>query len=179
MIGLLPTIFAAAGETQGISALGLDPLAILAQTVTFLLVFWLLKKFALNKIVATLETRRKTIDKGVLLGREMEAEKAKLDEQVEARLKEARIAADKILASAGIESNEIMKAAEEKATKKTEAMIAEAHAKIDEDLKRARTELEKEMLSLVAEATEAIINEKLDTPKDNNLIVKALKEAQS
>jgi F-type H+-transporting ATPase subunit b len=178
VIGLLPTIFAATEGSQGIAALGLDPLAILAQTVTFLLVFWLLKKFALNKIVATLETRRKTIDKGVLLGREMEAEKAKLDEQIEARLKEARQEADKILAGAARESNEVMKAAEEKAAKKTEAMIAEARTKMSEDLKRARTELEKEMLSLIAEATEAIIHEKLDTAKDNALIANALKEAQ-
>jgi F-type H+-transporting ATPase subunit b len=177
---LLPTLFAStAEEAEGIAALGIDPLAILAQAVTFLVVFWVIKKFALTKIVGTLEERRKVIDKGVLLGRKMEIEQDKLDEKIAASLKEARRDADKIINQAQQEGNAIIKAAEEKASKKVDDMIADAHAKIDDDLVRARKDLEHEMLSLVADATEAIINEKLDTTKDNALITRALKGAQS
>ena len=62
----------AAEEPAGIAALGIDPLAILAQAGTFLVLFWVVKKFALNKISATLEERRKTIDQGVRLGQKRE-----------------------------------------------------------------------------------------------------------
>ena len=65
----LLTSFGAAEETKGIGALGIDALAILAQAATFLILFLIIKKFALEKIVATLEKRRKTIDDGVRLGR--------------------------------------------------------------------------------------------------------------
>jgi F-type H+-transporting ATPase subunit b len=174
MIALLPTLFAAVEEPEGIAALGLDPLAILAQAVTFLVAFWIIKRFALEKIVKTLEDRRKTIDKGVLLGREMEAEKAKLDERVAEALKKARLEADKIIQQANQEGGQLIKAAEEKAAKKMETMVADAHAKIEDDLSRARKDLEAEMLALVADATEAIIDEKLDTQKDNALIARAL-----
>jgi F-type H+-transporting ATPase subunit b len=169
----------AAEEPQGIAALGIDPLAILAQAVTFLLTFWIIKKFALSKIVTTLEARRKLIDKGVLLGRKMEAEQERLEEKVAASLKDARREADKIINQAQQEGNEIIKAAEEKASKKVDDMIADAHAKIDDDLARARKDLEHEMLSLVADATEAIINEKLDPQKDNALIARALEGAEA
>jgi len=95
----LLNIFAAEEEAGGISALGLDPLAILAQAITFLLLFWILKKFALTKIVDTLEKRRKTIDEGVELGLKMAEEQEKLNAKIEEKLAQARVEADKIIAA--------------------------------------------------------------------------------
>ncbi len=177
MIALLQ-IFAAtegqAEEVAGIAALGIDPLAILAQAVTFLVLFWIVKKFALEKIVKTLEDRRKTIDSGVRLGLEMRAEKEKLDEAVEQKLHEARLEADKILAGAQHEAGSIVKQAETTAVSKVETMITDAHARIEDDVRKAKRELEKEMVNLVADATEIVLGEKLDAPKDDELVKRAL-----
>ena len=163
-----------AAEATGIAALGLDPLAILAQAGTFLLLFWVVKKFALGKIVQTLEERRKTIDDGVRLGLKMEAEQAKLEETVEAELQKARVASDQILAAAQKEAGEIIQAAEDKASQKVDQMVADAHVRIEDDMQRARKSLEKDILSMVADATEIIIEEKLDEKRDNNLIQRTL-----
>lgn len=174
----LLTGFAATEEAQGIAALGIDPIAILAQAATFLLLFWVIKKFALDKIVESLEKRRKTIDDGVRLGREMEAEKEQLDEKVEIALKKARTEADAIIAQAREESGGIIKEAETKASQKVDTMLAEAHNKIEEDIERARKGLEQEMRNLVAEATEEIIREKLDAKKDASLLDRALQKVR-
>ena len=173
MVTVLPILFSSE-EAGGIAALGIDPLAILAQAVTFLVLFYIVKKFALDKIVNTLETRRKTIDNGVKLGYEMEAEKTKLDERVASALKEARVESDKILAGAQTEARQMLKDAEQLAGKKTAELIAEAHVKISTDVEKARKQLEADTLALVAEATEAIIGEKLDVKKDASLISRLL-----
>lgn len=165
-------------ESAGIAALGLDPLAILAQALTFLVLFLILKKFALDGIVSTLEKRRKTIDDGVRLGLEMEAEKTKLDEQVDKVLQKARGEADKIIAQAHEESGSIIKDAEEKAVAKVDGMIADARNKIEGEVNQARKNLEQETLRLVANATEIIIQEKLTASKDAKLVEKALEEAK-
>lgn len=178
MIALLPTLFAEAAEPQGIAALGLDPLAILAQAVTFLVLFFLIKKFALSKIVKTLEDRRKTIDKGVLLGMEMEKEKTALDEKVEALLQQARADADKIIAGGQAEAGSIIKKAEDDAKRKADALMADAHNRIGEDIERAKTELKKDMVELVATATGALVREKVDARKDTQLIEKILEEVR-
>ncbi len=170
------TIFASTEEVSGIGALGIDPLAILAQAATFLLLFFIIKKFALTKIVATLESRRKTIEDGIRLGREMEAEKEQLDEKVKATLKEARIESDKIIADSHEEAGSVIKEAEDSANRKTDMMLADAHVKIEEDTDKARVGLEKEMRGLVAEATEAIIKTKLDSKADADLLGKTMKE---
>ena len=66
----------------GIAALGVDLKSLILQIITFVLVFWLLKKFAFEKIVKTLDERRQTIDQGVELGQKMAEEKQRLDEQI-------------------------------------------------------------------------------------------------
>ncbi len=175
----LLTVFGATEEAQGIAALGIDPLAILAQAFTFLVLFFVIKKFALDGIVATLEKRRKTIDDGVRLGREMEAEKERLDEKIAAALAKAREQADKIIAEGHTEAGEIMSKAETNATRKVDAMLADAHARIDEDIDNARKGLEQDMRLLVAEATELILEEKLDAKKDASLLTRALAKVRS
>lgn len=179
MFGLLTFIGSKFAAEGGIATLGVDGKALILQIITFLIVYWLLKRFALSKIIAALEQRRETIDKGVTLGREMEAEKADLEQKVQARLREARKEADKILASAHQEAGELLKDAEATASRKAEQIVNEAHARIDDELKKARKGLEQDMLDLVAEATEVIIDEKLDAKKDQSLINKALSEVRT
>jgi F-type H+-transporting ATPase subunit b len=173
-------LFAATGHAAeenpaGIAALGIDPLAILAQAGTFLLLFWVVKKFALEKIVKSLEERRQTIDEGVTLGYEMAEERARLEEKVEAELRKTRDKADLIVAEAHKEAGEVVKAAEASAAAKVDDMLADARSRIEDDMKRAKQELQKDILGFVADATEAIIGEKLDAKKDDALIKRALK----
>jgi F-type H+-transporting ATPase subunit b len=175
VIALLPTLLAeAAAEPQGIAALGIDPLAVLAQAFTFLVLFFLIKKYALGKIVKTLEDRRKTIDSGVLLGIEMQKEKSALEIQVEKILQQARIDADKIIASGQTEAGAIIKKAEDDAKRKADALMDDAHNRIGEDIERAKKELQKDMVQLVYTETGLLIQEKFDAKKDASLIEKLL-----
>lgn len=169
-------IFAATEDLEGIAALGIDPWAILAQTVTLLTLFYVVKKFALNKIVTMLQERHKKIDSGVRLGYKMEKEFSNLQEKVEAELHKARLDADTIIDEAHQESSQIVKAAEEKASHKVEQMLADAEAKIATDMQRARKELQQDVVNLVADATEVVLREKLDAKTDMKLVERAIAE---
>ena len=165
---------AAEEEAAGIAALGIDPWAILAQAVTFLVLFVVIKKFALEKIIKSLEERRQTIDKGVRLGYEMAEERAKLEAKIDAELRKTREQADQIIADAKKEAGEALKAAEAAAAQKVDAMLADADLRIEDNMQKARQELKAQMLEYVADATEVIIGEKLDAKKDEGLIKRAL-----
>lgn len=174
----LTIIFAVEGSEGGIGALGVNLKSLILQIATFILVFLLLKKFALDKIVKTLDERKQTIDQGVELGQKLAEEKQRLDTEVEKVLQKAREQADKIIEGGRTEVAALLKAAEESATKKANNIINEAQAHITEEIARARKQLERETVELVAEATEAVIDEKLDLKKDQSLIEKALQEAR-
>lgn len=160
---------------EGIAALGLDPAAILFQAGTFLILFFLIKKYALQKIVDGLEGRRQKIEESLKTAEEIEKRDRENRQETEKLLKEARAQADEVLAKAHEESGSIIKAAESVAGAKAEKMIADSQSKMKADIQKAKIELKSEMLSLVAEATETVINEKLDERKDHALLEKALK----
>lgn len=164
-------------EAQGIAALGLDPIAIAAQLITFLLLFWVVKKFALDGIVKNLQKRNEDINRGLHLTAEMDKQKAELEERVDAVLKTARQDADGILAEARKESGQIIKAAEESAGRKADEILRAAEGKIERDIADARRGLRTEMAGLVSEATEAILGEKLNDGGDRKLVENYLKEA--
>ncbi len=178
MINTLLTRFAAEEaheEASGFAALGFDVKAFLIQLVTFLLVFYILRRFAFGKIVEMLEKRRQTIEEGVRLTTQLSEEKSKLDREVAQARADARREADEIIAASHQKAKTIVKDAETEAESKAANIIAEAQNRIAEESARARRKLEHEVIGLVAEATEVIVQEKLDPKKDAELVTKALR----
>jgi F-type H+-transporting ATPase subunit b len=166
-------------SSSGLGALGVDPKAFLIQLVTFVLAFFVLRKYAFKPILKVLDQRRETIESGVTLGEEMKKERTKLEDEVADALHKARQEADAIVSQAQESGRQAIREAEDKAREKAAGILAEAEARITQDTARARKQLEKELVSLVAEATEAIIEEKVDAKKDAALIERALKERQT
>lgn len=162
-------------SASGIGALGLNLTSFLIQLGTFIIAFLVLRKWAFKPILKVLNERRETIEKGVSLGEKMQKDQAEMEQKVAQALSEARSQADKIIADASANGRQVINDAETKAKEKSEAIIAAAEERIDQNIKLARTKLEKDLAGLVAEATEAIIDEKIDTKKDASLIDKALR----
>jgi F-type H+-transporting ATPase subunit b len=153
--------------SSGFGALGISGSALLIQLVTFILAFFILRRFAFKPILKVLNDRREAINKGINLGDEMQKQQKKLDETVTKSLREARNQAD--AARAAARDNE------EKSRLKADAIIKEAEERIEQEAMRVRHELEKELVGLVSSATEVIIDEKVDATKDAKLIDRALK----
>lgn len=175
MLYNLPTTFAAE-NASGLGALGVDGKAFIIQLITFGLAFLVLRRYAFKPILKILDERRQTIESGVKLGEEMQRERAKLEQQVEAMLHQARQQADGIIGGAQDAAREAIREAEDKARQKAAVILEEADRRIAQETSRTRQQLEKELAGLVAEATEAVLNEKIDASKDGKLIERALKE---
>jgi F-type H+-transporting ATPase subunit b len=165
----------ASEASSGIGALGVDGKAFLIQLITFVLAFLVLKRYAFGPIVKMMDQRRQTIESGVTIGEEMKKKQAELDKQVTEALAGARKEADGILASADDAARARAAETQAKAEAKAGVILKEAEGRIAQDTARARKKLEGELASLVSDATEAIIDEKVDAKKDAALIEKALK----
>ncbi len=172
---ILLTNFAAESEASGIGALGVDGKAFIIQLITFVLAFWVLKKYAFGPIIKMLDERREHIENGVRLGEDMKRQQATLEAKVAEELADARKEADGILATARDNAREAARETEDKAKTKADSILVDAKSRIDQETARARKNLEKEMVGLVSEATEAIIGEKVDAKKDVALVERALK----
>jgi F-type H+-transporting ATPase subunit b len=173
------TQFGAETSSSGLGALGVDPKAFIIQLITFVLAFFVLRRYAFTPVLKVLRERRETIEQGVKLGEEMQKEKAALEAQVADQLHAARKEADTIIAGAHNTSRETIREAEDKARQKAAGILAEAEGRIEQDTARARKQLEKEVVGLISDATEVIIGEKVDAKKDAELIKRALQEQKA
>jgi F-type H+-transporting ATPase subunit b len=169
--------FAAESSSSGLSALGVDPKAFLIQLITFGLAYFVLRRYAFGPIIKTLRERREIIENGVKLGEQMQKEKAAFEAKMAELLQGARREADGIIGSAQETAKENIREAEDKARQKAQLILEEADRRIEQETARVRKQLEKELATLVAEATEAVIEEKVDAKKDAALIERALKES--
>jgi F-type H+-transporting ATPase subunit b len=177
MLGIMAATEAATESSEGIGALGLSLPAIIASAITFLVLFWVVKKYALSGIVANLEKRENDINRGLHLTAEMDKKAAELEATVEKTLKTARADADAIITEAKVETGKMIQEAEEKANQKAEDILRAAEGKIENDIAKARQELKGEMAGLISEATESILGQKLDEKSDRKLVEDYLKEA--
>jgi len=153
-------------ESQGIAALGLSPLAILAQGVTFLIFFLLVKKFALGKIVDTIETRRKTIEESLNKAEELNKQNEEAEKRVNSLLSEARKESEEIIKKSREEASAVITDAEKTAGEKAEKIIADGKLQIEAEVLKAREALKKETLGLVARRVNLLLEKLLRRPNE-------------
>lgn len=166
------------GETSsGIGALGFDGKSFVIQLITFVLAFLVLKRYVFKPILKVMAERRETIESSVKLGEQMQKEQADMEDKVAQLMREARIEGDAVITGANETARQMIREAEEKARAKAAGVLQSAESRIVQDTARARKQLEKEVATLVAEATEAVLEEKIDARKDNEIIERALKKA--
>lgn len=173
-----PIIQFGAESAGGLGALGINLQGFFFQLITFVLVLLLLQKFVYAKLVDTLEVRRKAVISSLDDAKKAADALEKTNEKSEELLQEARQEASGIVALAQKEAAKLVEDSAVKATKKADHILEQADARISSDIAAAKQSLQSEMISLVSSATEKLIQQKLDTKKDAQLIKDALEEAR-
>jgi len=165
-------------SSSGLGALGINLQGFLFQLITLLILLLVLRKFVYQRLVDTLETRRKAVVDSLDNAKEAAAALEKSNEKAAELLKEARKEAADIVALAKKEANKVSEDVEARAAKKAEHLIEQAEARIHSDIAAARQGLQTEMVGLVIAATEKVIEQKLDAKQDTKLIKEALTETR-
>ena len=131
---------------ESLGKLGLDPLHLVAQVVNFLIIAWIIYRFLLKPLLATMNTRREKIAQGLA---DADKAKAALEEAAQERdriLQEASAEAFRLLQNAREEAERLRTAALERAGHDAERVIEEARGVID--LERQEMERAVQGLSL-------------------------------
>jgi F-type H+-transporting ATPase subunit b len=147
------------------------------QTITFLLVLFLLSKFAWKPIMAALTAREASIENALRM-----AEKAKLEMQElkagnEKLLAEARAERDRILKEASDASNQMIEAAKTKAGEESNRMIAQAREAVANEKRSAIAEIKNLAGNLSVEIAEQLLKRELkDATAQQQLVSDYMKE---
>jgi len=157
------------------SKLGIDWKLLIAQIVNFLVLLFILWKFAYGPILAMLEKRQKKIEKGLADAQEAGRKLEESEEKQKEILKKARTEAKDIVEKAHIQAEKAKSEIASEAKVQAEKIITVAKAEIEQEKQKTMAEIKSEIGSLVVAATEKIVDEKMDEEKDKKMIEEAIK----
>ncbi len=125
--------------------------------IPFLIVLFLLKKFAWKPILQALKEREESIESALQSAEEAKKEMVKLQADNERILKEARMEREAMLKEAKVLSDKIVGDAKQKAVEEANKLIANAKQDIENEKNSAIGEIKSEIATLSVEIAEKVL----------------------
>jgi len=146
-------------------ALGIQWKILLAQTISFSIVFFVLWRFAYRPIFAMLEARRAKIADGLTNAEKIKTQLAKTETDRQAVLAQAGDLANRMIEEARAAAAHVREVETQKAIAAAEQIITKAREATAQDHARMLAELKREVGRLVVQTTTTVTG-KLLTPED-------------
>lgn len=149
------------------------------QTVAFLLLLFLLAKFAWKPVMQGISERERSIESALDAAEKAKQEMARLTGENEQLLKDARAERDLILKEAKMLKDQIVSEAKTQAQIEGAKMIEKARQEIDNQKAAALAEVKGQVATLSLEIAEKVLRNQLeDQSKQNALVNDLLKEVE-
>jgi F-type H+-transporting ATPase subunit b len=151
--------------TQIFSNFGVTWPKFIAQVILFLLVYWVLSKYAFGPVLKMLHERRRRIEEGQHNAEKIKKQLAEAELRYQEVLRKANEEATKLLEQARSSSDAISQKQLQQAIKDAEGIIAKAQDTIVQERNKMIYEVKKEMVGLVVNTTAKVVGKVL-TPED-------------
>lgn len=149
------------------------------HTIAFLLLMFLLGKFAWKPILAAIKEREQSIDDALNKAELAKQEMARLTSQNEELMKQARADRDEILKEAKMLKDNIVNEAKTSAHAEGAKLIEKARIEIENQKKAALAELKGQVSALSLDIAERVLRSQLDDKaKQQDLVNNLLKDVE-
>lgn len=149
------------------------------QTLTFLVVLFVLSKFAWKPILSGIKERERTITEALETAKEAEKNMLALKADNEKLLAEARAEKERLLREAQAISANMISEAKEKASLEAKKMLDNALAEINTSKSAAMAEIKNHVASLSLQIAEKLVRKNLATDADQVKLVNEFLEQNS
>ena len=147
------------------------------QTIIFILLIFLLKKFAWKPILDAVNEREEGIKNALLSAEKAKEEMASLQSDNEETLKKARSERDSLLKEAREIKQQLIDEAKNEAKNEAKKIISQAQETIQNEKNAAIVDLKNQVASLSIDIAEKVLKEKLsDDQSQMNLVKDLVKE---
>jgi len=150
--------------------LGINPIFLLSQIVSFFVLAFLLRRFAYKPVLDMLEKRRQRIEQGLEDARLAEEARANAETESQQILEQARTEAEGIVAEAKRRGEAEAAEAIETARGQAQAVLDEARVKAQSERDRLLGEMRGQIAALAIAAANQIVGEVLDEQRQMQLV---------
>ena len=155
---------------EALSNLGINPIYLLSQIVTFGLLAFLLSRLLYNPILNMLETRRERIAKGLEDARAAEEARGQADQEAGRIIEEARKRAQQVVAEANTSAEQVRANIEAQAEEERRKILAQARQDAEAERNQVLSEMREQIGALAIAAAERILGAELDPQRQNDLV---------
>lgn len=150
---------------------------IISQIIAFLIMFWVLKRYAWKPLLTLLEERRKKIQAEFDAIEEQKKGNESLLKEYQNRLNDidnqSRVKMSQAIEEGRKQALDIQNDAHESAR----AIILKAQSDLQNEVNKARQQLRNEIVTMTLAAAQKVIHEKLDSEKENKLVTDFIDKA--
>jgi F-type H+-transporting ATPase subunit b len=154
--------------------IGFDWQVALANFINFMIIFFILKKYVFGPTGEVIEKRREKIQAGINNAKDSETELLVAKQKVEEELKKARNEANQIMAKAKKNGDDLITRAQKEADGKADKVLAEAKKNIEKQKEQMEHDLLEKTAGLVTKGVSKILEENIDTAKNESISKRAL-----
>lgn len=150
--------------------MNLDVQLIVTHIIGFVIMVWILGKFAWKPLMGILEERRQKIKSEFDKIETGKAEVADIKADLEAKLKDIDNLSRQRLTEAVNEGQRIAADIKEDGRKEAKEIITRAKEELQRDVEKARAALKEDMVSITLAAAEKVISARLDDSENRRLV---------
>lgn len=140
-------------------------------TLVFLVLLFLLGKFAWKPILSAVKTREEGINSSLKQAEKARVELASLEQDKEMIVRDAKSEKLKLIDEGKAAQVEIIREAKEKAKKEAEKIIVSAKKDFDAEKQKAVESLKQQMVAISIDMVSRLIEKELDTNKKHEEII--------
>ncbi len=152
--------------------IGFDWQVAVANLVNFLIIFFILKKFAFKPLKKVVEERQQKIAKGLEDAQKAETDLMMAEEIRKQKIDEAHVHANQIISEANMRGNSIVSSAEGDAMNAREKIIKDAHKMAAEAKDSMQREVEEHTVGVIMQSLEKVLKESMTEEMQKQYIQK-------
>ncbi len=156
-----------------------DPGLAIWTIITFLVLLWLLAKFAWRPLLRALAVRQETIRKSLDDAQQAKQELERLNQESAQILRNAHAEAESIIAKSRAEGEKVREEIKQKARADAEAIIREARRQIETETGRALRQIRNEIADLSVAIASRLIQRNFSKEDNSALIEETLRQIES
>ncbi len=149
---------------------------IIAQALGFLLLLWVLKRFAWGPLLSVLDARRTRIEEALRRIEEGKQELLQLQQEYSRRLAKIDEETRDKIQQAVLDGKRIAGEIQEQARTQAHAIIEKSKETVELELAKAKVTLRDQLAEMTMEAVERILRQKVDARTDRSIVDAVLGE---
>ncbi|MBI4003415.1 MAG: F0F1 ATP synthase subunit B [Candidatus Omnitrophica bacterium] len=158
--------------------LELDLQQVVSQAISFIVLLWLLRRFAWRPLLTILDERRRHIETTLQDVASKKTELEQLQAAYAQRLAKIDDEARVKIQQAVLEGKRIAIEVQEEARAQAQVILAKSKETVELELAKAKVTLRDQVADMTVEAVERVLQQKLDAKTDRALVERALDELE-